>query len=82
MLTSMLCERSTPTGKEPCNGDQQREEGEGGLHDQDGKDGDKSFWTKIGVAFTNKDESLTVILDAMPVDGRLHIRDFKERDEG
>ena len=48
---------------------------------KDGKDGDKSYWTKIGVAFVNKDESLTVVLDAVPVDGRLHIRDFKERDE-
>jgi hypothetical protein len=37
--------------------------------------GEKSFWTKIGVAFTNKDASITIQLDALPVSGRLQIRD-------
>ena len=32
-------------------------------------------WTKIGVAFVNRDDSINVILDALPVSGRLHIRD-------
>ena len=45
---------------------------------REGSKGD-SFWTKVGVAFVNKDESLNVILDALPTDGKLHIRDFKER---
>jgi hypothetical protein len=35
----------------------------------------KSVWTKIGVAFVNKDQSLNVILDALPLTGRLHIRE-------
>ena len=40
----------------------------------------KSFWRKLGAAFTNRDGSLTVGLDAVPVNGRLHIRDPKEKD--
>ncbi len=35
----------------------------------------KSVWTKIGVAFVNKDQSLNVRLDAFPMDGKLHIRE-------
>jgi hypothetical protein len=45
---------------------------------RDGKNGD-SFWTKVGVAFTNNDGSLNVLLEALPTDGKLHIRDQKER---
>ena len=41
-------------------------------------DGAKSRWIKIGVAFVNSDGSLNVILDALPMNGRLHIRDRKE----
>lgn len=37
--------------------------------------GEKSFWTRIGVAFPNRDGSLTVRLDAVPVNGMLQIRD-------
>ncbi len=36
-------------------------------------------WVKIGVAFVNKDDSLNVVLDALPLNGRLHIRDRKEK---
>ena len=39
---------------------------------------DKSFWVRIGRAFENKDGSLNVLLDALPVNGKLHIRDRKE----
>ena len=38
----------------------------------------KSIWTKIGVAFVNKDASLNVVLDAFPVHGKLHIRERRE----
>jgi len=34
----------------------------------------KSFWIKIGAAFINQDGSETVLLDALPVTGRLQIR--------
>ena len=36
--------------------------------------GDKSIWTKIGVAFLNRDKSITAQLDAFPVSGKLQIR--------
>lgn len=39
---------------------------------------DKAFWVRIGRAFENKDGSLNVLLDALPVNGKLHIRERKE----
>ena len=40
--------------------------------------GDKSYWTRIGAAFTNKDGSINVELDGFPVSGRMQIRDRDE----
>jgi len=40
-----------------------------------GEEPDKSIWTKVGVAFVNKDQSLNVLLDVIPLDGKLHIRE-------
>ncbi len=40
------------------------------------KDGRK-FWVRVGAAFVNRDGSLNVKLDAMPVNGQLHIRDYQ-----
>ena len=37
----------------------------------------RTFWTRIGVAFTNKDGSITVRLDAVPVTGKLCLRSAK-----
>lgn len=34
----------------------------------------KSYWIRIGAAFTNQDGSETVLLDALPVTGRMQIR--------
>ena len=42
---------------------------------------DKPDFRRVGTAFVNKDHSLNVQLDAVPVDGRLHIRDFREKTE-
>ena len=36
----------------------------------------KSFWVRIGAAFTNRDGSQTVKLDALPVNGVLQVRDW------
>jgi len=33
-------------------------------------------WLKIGAAFINRDGSENVLLDAMPVNGQLQIRDY------
>lgn len=34
----------------------------------------KSFWVRIGAVFTNRDSSETVLLDALPVNGKILIR--------
>ena len=41
----------------------------------------RSFWTRMGVAFVNSDGSLNVKLEAIPVNGELHIRDYVPRSE-
>jgi hypothetical protein len=38
----------------------------------------KSYWIRIGAAFVNHDGSETVLLDALPVNGRMQIRTAKE----
>jgi len=43
------------------------------------KDGRK-FWVRVGAAFVNRDGSLSVRLDAMPVNGELQIRDYQPRE--
>jgi hypothetical protein len=43
------------------------------------RDGEKAFWVRIGVAFPNRDGSINVILDALPLGtSRLQIREPKE----
>lgn len=43
----------------------------------------KGFWTKIGAAWEHKDgKGLNIILDAVPVDGRLVVRKREEKEEG
>jgi hypothetical protein len=39
---------------------------------------EKPVFLKIGIAFVNRDGSYNVYLDALPVSGKLHIRDPKE----
>jgi len=43
--------------------------------------GGKSFWVRIGVGFTNRDGSLNVKLDAIPVNGTLQVRDWEPYDK-
>ena len=43
-------------------------------------DGQRTFWTKVGAAFDNKDGSGTVKLDALPLSGTLQIRE-DDRDQ-
>lgn len=42
----------------------------------------RNFWRLIGDAFTNRDESITVLLDALPINGWLHIREAMEKVDG
>lgn len=43
--------------------------------------GDRSFWNRIGVAYENRDGSLNIKLDAVPVNGTMQVRDWTPRDE-
>jgi hypothetical protein len=36
----------------------------------------KTFWVRIGVGFTNRDGSLNLRLDAVPVNGSIHVREW------
>src|SRR5258708_6050223 len=40
----------------------------------------RKHWLRIGVAFVNRDLSLNVRLDAVPVNGQIHIREAPPRD--
>jgi hypothetical protein len=42
--------------------------------------GGKSFWVRVGVGFTNRDGSLNLRLDAIPVNGTLQVRDWEPHD--
>ena len=44
------------------------------------KNGEKALWIRIGVGFVNKDGSLNIILNALPVNGELNVRDPKSKD--
>ncbi len=40
------------------------------------KDGEKAFWPKIGIAFTNRDGSINLLLDALPLGtNKLQVRE-------
>ncbi len=47
-----------------------------------GENGDKrGVWTKVGAAWANKDgKGFSVVLDVIPLDGRLMLREPLERD--
>ncbi len=48
----------------------------------DRKDGARPYWMKVGAAFTNRDGSLTVVLDAFPAStNRLQIREQRVPEE-
>lgn len=40
----------------------------------------KSIWTRIGAGWMNRDGSITIRLDALPVNGTLQVRDPDERE--
>jgi hypothetical protein len=47
------------------------------------KEGMRPYWLKIGAAFTNRDGSLTLVLDAFPSStNRLQVREPKVFEEG
>ena len=45
----------------------------------------KSYWTRVGVGFVNRDGSITLRLDALPINGTLQVREwepYERRQEG
>ena len=40
----------------------------------------KSFWTRVGVGFVNRDGSMTLRLDAIPMSGNLQVREWEAFD--
>mgnify|MGYP000063490904 CR=1 FL=1 len=42
----------------------------------------RNHWLRVGIAFVNRDGSLNVRLDALPVSGELQIRDPPRGDAG
>jgi hypothetical protein len=44
------------------------------IYDGKSEGRDRSRWVRVGVAFENRDGSLNVLLDALPLTGRLQIR--------
>ena len=47
---------------------------------RDRGDDRKPFWMAIGSAWTNRDGSFNLQLDALPVDGKITVRPRKKRD--
>jgi len=37
----------------------------------------RSYWTRVGVGFENRDGSLNLRLDAFPVNGQLQVREWE-----
>ncbi len=37
----------------------------------------KSYWTRVGVGFVNRDGSINLHLDAVPINGKLQVREWE-----
>jgi len=44
-------------------------------------EGKKDFWIRVGTAFENRDGSWSIVLDVLPTNARLIVRDPSERDD-
>jgi hypothetical protein len=40
----------------------------------------KSFWTRVGVGYVNRDGSINLRLDAIPLNGHLQVREWEPFD--
>jgi hypothetical protein len=40
----------------------------------------KSYWTRVGVGFVNRDGSITLKLDCIPINGTLQVREWEPYD--
>jgi hypothetical protein len=39
--------------------------------------GTRTYWTRVGVGFVNRDGSITLRLDAVPISGQLQVREWE-----
>jgi hypothetical protein len=42
-------------------------------------EGERAVWVRAGAAFVNRDGSLNVYLDVLPLDGKLHVREALDK---
>jgi hypothetical protein len=40
-----------------------------------------AVWSKAGSAFVNRDGSINIYLDVLPLDGKLHVREVSEKND-
>ena len=53
------------------------------LIEKEQRDGSKkTIWSKVGIAFVNRDGSLNVTLDQIPLNGKCHIREDRDPPDG
>lgn len=65
---------STSTGKKPL--------WVYNLIEKEAKDGSKkTIWSKVGTAFVNRDGSINLYLDSLPLNGRCQVREDKDPSE-
>ena len=43
--------------------------------------GEKSYWNRIGTAYHNHDGSMNIILECLPRDGKVQIREQTDREK-
>lgn len=41
----------------------------------------RTLWIRVGIGFVNRDDSINLYLDALPVSGQLQVRQYRRRDE-
>jgi hypothetical protein len=41
----------------------------------------KAYWTRIGVGLVNRDGSWNLLLDAIPINGKIQVREWQPRDD-
>ena len=47
---------------------------------QSTKDEKKTYWRSLGIAYENRDGSINLYLDALPLNGKLQVREWDEED--
>jgi hypothetical protein len=49
---------------------------------KEGSNGKGSVWVRAGSAWANRDGSINVYLDVLPLDGKLHVREALAKEAG